>query len=243
MAPSGLSEAGADAILEKVVTFPDGLHYERLEPMTNFRRDNGIARILYRCRRKLDASSQIEQVDETFVMKVKFQVPCEAIREPVDGPNLETVAELHALETFALRKRASVPHLVTWKQMAQGPEGLLPGGYLVITIMTLMPGKTLLDLGFWSLTSDEQDTIRDAFLTTLKDVWRDGFVPYDRALRNILWSRETKQCSIVDFEHYNMESDPTSMNEKEEMALWGIVRRPALSWYEEWGLSAPRKAR
>ncbi|PVH83661.1 hypothetical protein DL98DRAFT_569424 [Cadophora sp. DSE1049] len=243
MAPSGLSEADADAVLDKVVTFPDGSRYERLESMTNFRKDDGIARILYRCRRKSDGLSQTKQVVETFVMKVKFQVPCAEIREPLEGPNIETAAELHALKSFALRKQGSVPHLVTWKRTAQGAAGLFPGGYLVITVMTLMPGKTLLDLGFWSLTSDEQDMIRAAFLTTLKDIWCDGFVPYDRALRNILWSKETKQCSIVDFEHYHVENNPISMNEKGEMAQWGIVRRPALSWYEEWGLSAPKRAR
>lgn len=47
-------------------------------------------------------------------------------------------------------------------------NGLFPSGYLVITIMTLMPGVTLLDLGFWSLTSDEQEIIRAAFLKALK---------------------------------------------------------------------------
>jgi hypothetical protein len=54
------------------------------------------------------------------------------------------------------------------KKTTQGMNGLFPSGYLVITIMTLMPGVTLLDLGFWSLTSDEQEIIRAAFLKALK---------------------------------------------------------------------------
>jgi len=168
MAPSGLSEKDADAILDKVVTFPDGSRYERLEPMTNFRKDEGIARILYCCRREPHLLAPNDKADDIFVMKIKFQVPSAEIKEPVEGPNQETAEELHALKTFALRKQGSVPHLVTWKQVAQGADSLFPGGYIVITVMTLMPGKTLLDLGFWSLTSDEQNTIRAAFLTTLR---------------------------------------------------------------------------
>ncbi|KAG4429664.1 hypothetical protein IFR05_014851 [Cadophora sp. M221] len=192
MASSGLSEADADAILEKIVTFEDGSRYERLKPVTNFRKDDGVARILYFCRRASDESSQNEQGDETFIMKVKFQIPCAEMKEPLEGPNPETAAELHALKIFALKKRSSVPNLVAWKKKTQGINGLFPGGYLIITIMTLMPGNTLLDLGFWGLTSDEQETIRTAFIAALKDVWRDGFIPYDRGLRNILWDEETK---------------------------------------------------
>lgn len=69
MAP-GLTEDDADALLEKVVTFKDGSRYERLKPMTNFRKDEGEARIVYRCRR---VSYDSQQVEETFVMKVKVQ--------------------------------------------------------------------------------------------------------------------------------------------------------------------------
>ena len=73
MAPSGLSEKDADAILDKVVTFPDGSRYERLEPMTNFRKDEGIARILYCCRREPHLLAPNDKADEIFVMKIKFQ--------------------------------------------------------------------------------------------------------------------------------------------------------------------------
>ncbi|KAK0100931.1 hypothetical protein ONS95_007374 [Cadophora gregata] len=229
--------------LDTVVTFPDGSRYERLEPITNFRKDDDTARILYRCRRRADGLLQSEGCDDIYVMKVKFQVPSVEFKEAVEGPNPETLAELHALEAFATRKQGSVPHLVAWKETTQGTGGLFPGGYLVITVMTLMPGKTLLELGFWSLKSDEQDTIRNAFLTTLNDIWRCGFVPYDRALRNILWEKETKQCSIVDFEHYHVRIDPICMDEKDEMAQWGILQRPALNWYQEWARSAPKKPR
>ncbi|KAL2065206.1 hypothetical protein VTL71DRAFT_2875 [Oculimacula yallundae] len=236
----GLTVADADAFLDKVQVFDDGSRYERLEPMTNFRKDDGVARILYLCRREPDNASKTVQ-NEMFVMKVKVQVPSINVKEPVEGPNTETAAELHALETFAKKERKSVPQLVTWKKLAQGKNGLLPGGYLIITVMTLMPGKSLLDLSFWSLASDVQESIRAAFMVTLKDIWLDGFIPYDRGLRNILWNGDTGQCSIIDFEYYNPRQDSVQMNEKEEMELWGVMRRPALDWYSEWAVSAPPK--
>ncbi|CZT13531.1 uncharacterized protein RAG0_17028 [Rhynchosporium agropyri] len=246
MTSLGLTVADADGILDKVQVFDDGSRYERLRPITDFRKDIGVARILYLCRRDPNDlnSTEDEEAEETLVMKVKVQVPCAEMKDLIDGPNTETAAELHALKTLALKERKSVPQLVKWKKQSQGTHSLFPGGYLVITIMTLMPGKTLLDLGFWSLPLEVQTLIRTAFLATLREIWSEGFAPYDRGLRNILWDEETRQCSIIDFEHYHPAQDSVQMNEKEEMELWGIMRRPALDWYSEWAVSAPpRKAR
>lgn len=39
---------------------------------------------------------------------------------------------------------------------------------MVSTVMTLMPGETLLELGFWSLGEDVQNVIRGKFLVALK---------------------------------------------------------------------------
>lgn len=68
----GLTEADADKLLDKVVEFDDGQRFERLKPMTNFRKDDGVARILYRCRRVPDSAAESEE-GEMFVMKVKVQ--------------------------------------------------------------------------------------------------------------------------------------------------------------------------
>nr|POE63436.1 hypothetical protein CFP56_04339 [Quercus suber] len=239
----GLTESRAHEILKPVIQFEDGWGYERVQAMTNFRKDDGEARILYTCKRVSQSPSQSDQssVDESFVMKVKVQVPSllpGGQKEPLFGPSEQSLAELKALQTFRDKQRSSVPHLISWKRITQGADSLFPGGYIAFTVMTLMPGDTLLDLGFWSnMSVSEQEEIRIAFIATLKDVWRDGFEPYDCALRNILWKRETKQCSIVDFEHYNQAKDPINMNENEELQKWGLVRRPpSTTWWAEWGL-------
>ncbi|XMA14634.1 hypothetical protein WAI453_007425 [Rhynchosporium graminicola] len=191
MTSLGLTVADADGILDKVQVFDDGSRYERLRPITDFRKDIGVARILYLCRRDPNGvnSTEDEEAEETLVMKVKVQVPCAEMKDPIDGPNTETAAEL--LES-AIRS-----------------------------------------------TDIDTDCV---FANT--EIWSEGFAPYDRGLRNILWDEETGQCSIIDFEHYHPAQDSVQVNEKEEMELWGIMRRPALDWYSEWAVSAPpRKAR
>lgn len=88
--------------------------------------------------------------------------------EAVLGPSEHTLAELQALKVFTNTKAPSLPHLVAWKRGIQGADGLLPGGYIVYTVMTLMPGQNLKDLGFWSMPEALQQEIRDAFLPVIK---------------------------------------------------------------------------
>jgi hypothetical protein len=50
------------------------------------------------------------------------------------GPSGPSAAEIEALERFKKADIQSVPHLVTWTRQVQGPQGLLPGGYIVLTV-------------------------------------------------------------------------------------------------------------
>jgi len=54
----------------------------------------------------------------------------------------------------------------------------------------------------------------------------------------VLWDAETRHCSVVDFEHWNITTtDPINMHENAEMQRWGLVQRPPPShWAIEWGL-------
>lgn len=67
-----------DEFLDTVIHFDDGTSYERLQPITDYRRDPGEARILYICRkvsRGRDGAGVAPQTSEgeEFVMKVKVQ--------------------------------------------------------------------------------------------------------------------------------------------------------------------------
>ena len=71
----------ADRLLENPVSFPDGQCFERLRPITDFRKDPNEARILYLCRRTRNATSTFDDTnnanghseEDDFVMKVKVQ--------------------------------------------------------------------------------------------------------------------------------------------------------------------------
>ncbi|HEX3640455.1 MAG TPA: hypothetical protein VHV10_04130 [Ktedonobacteraceae bacterium] len=87
---------------------------------------------------------------------------------PVAGPSDHTKDELKALKAFTDFKSTSLPHLVAWKTAVQESDGPMPGGYMTYIVMTLMPGRHLMDLKFWSMTDEERDEIRKAFIPVLK---------------------------------------------------------------------------
>jgi len=87
---------------------------------------------------------------------------------PLLGPSKYTAAELQALKTFTTHNLASAPHLIASKSTAQRVGDLFPEGYISYTVMTKMPGRDLMSLGFWSLPEEQRAQIREAFLKELK---------------------------------------------------------------------------
>ena len=165
--------------LDKTIEFSDGTRFERLDPITDFRQCHGVLpperRILYRCRRlspPSDASSHNDQ--EQHIMKIKVQIPdsteitkpSQAATSPPTQSDA-TTHELSALQIFRAAKTNHAPRLVTFDSQPQGPEGLLPGGYISCTVMTTLPGKSLFDLGYWSLEEDDRAEIQERFLEAL----------------------------------------------------------------------------
>ncbi|SMR53541.1 unnamed protein product [Zymoseptoria tritici ST99CH_1E4] len=246
MTNHGLTVDDADRLLDKIINIPErNSAFERLRPITDFRKDDSEARILYICRRvqpKNEGANDDKTSpgkDELFVLKCKIQAPsvlAGGLTTPIEGPSEYTKDELKALEVFSETNSPGLPHLVATKTVVQDERGPLPGGYLAYVVMTLMPGKDVFDLKFWSMSDTEKEKIRDEFVVALKRVWRLGFEPYDCALRNILWDAETGTLSLVDFEHWRPTAkDPINMTEREEMQRWGLLHRPPpREHWQEW---------
>jgi hypothetical protein len=227
--------------LEDIVEFPDGSRFERLPAITDFRKDPGEARILYLCKR-IDPNDVDSGQAEEYVMKIKAQWPGPQQLDHGTGPSPLTAAELKVLQMFRDHKTEGVPHLVTWKKAVQSPDGVYPGGYLVYTVMTKMPGKTLWDSGYWSMAEPVREEIQQAFIARLKEIRALGVAPFDCALRNVLWDPERKYASIVDFEHYR-ETLADIEDEVKELERWGLKSRPVPgTWFVEWGLKAREAA-
>lgn len=170
----------------QTITFPDiETTFERLDPITDFRQCHGVtpfeSRILYRCRRisSTPSSSQIKAQEEDYILKIKIQIPDPNTttnnnhEPPSPSPALEpscsnaTTHELSALRLFRSANSNVGPHLVAFQTIPQSDDGLLPGGYISCTVMNKLPGKSLFDLGYWSLSAADRTEIEAKFLEAL----------------------------------------------------------------------------
>ena len=98
MTNHGLTVDDADRLLDRVVHFPQiGAKFERIRPITDFRKDDAEARILYICRRVdpdleiVNGSVQHDSPDELYVLKCKIQYVCSHHR--IKERNLISVTE------------------------------------------------------------------------------------------------------------------------------------------------------
>lgn len=166
--------------LDQTIGLSDGTSFERLlPPITDFRQCHGVVpperRVLYRCRRLSTASTATNDREEQFILKIKVQIPdrSEANQTaPTSQTSLSTHSdatahELSALKIFLDAETNYGPRLVAFESQRQGPDGLLPSGYISCTIMTALPGKSLFDLGYWSLEADDRAEIQQSFLEAL----------------------------------------------------------------------------
>lgn len=170
--------------LSQTITFPSGTSYERLlPPITDFRQCHGVTpperRILYRCRRLSPSPSDqphTEDQEQHLMLKLKVQIPdsTETNEQPSPAPQTShptqsdaTAHELSALEIFRDAGTDYGPRLVAFDSQRQHPDGLLPGGYISFTVMSTISGKSLFDLGYWSLEADDRAEIQERFLEAL----------------------------------------------------------------------------
>ncbi|KIW91979.1 uncharacterized protein Z519_06961 [Cladophialophora bantiana CBS 173.52] len=223
--------------LDKIVDFADGNAYELLKPLATYRSCHdgtpAEARIVLTCRRREGDSSSLDE----YVMKIKIQIPGGERRpsnSPEVGPSTTTAHELKALEKLRHTHSAFTPVLVNFKKAVQPAQGPLPGGYLTFLVMTKMPGDSLFNMYYWGMPTEERDEITQKFLVALKWIHAQGIEPVDCGLRNILWERETKKCSIIDFELWR-ETDAPLGDDTKELQRWGLARQPAAkNHWEAW---------
>lgn len=172
--------------LPQTVTFPDiEATFERLDPITDFRQCHGVtpfeSRILYRCRRlpsttQPSAGKAEEEEGDDYILKIKVQIPnpntTNNNHEPPSlqaspGPSDVTTHELAVLQLFRDDNSDLGPCLIAFQTFPQSDDGLLPGGYISCTVMNKLPGKSLFDLGYWSLSASHRTEIQKRFLEAL----------------------------------------------------------------------------
>jgi hypothetical protein len=73
--------------------------------------------------------------------------------------------ELIALKLFTEKPCPSTPKLLGYKVGTQGPQDLVPGGFIVYVLMEKLPGYCLGRDAFWDLDESERADIRQKFKT------------------------------------------------------------------------------
>ncbi|OCT49265.1 hypothetical protein CLCR_05088 [Cladophialophora carrionii] len=198
--------------IDKILKFPDGSSYELLRPLATYRSCHdgtpAEARIVLTCQRTEADSASTDE----YVVKIKIHTT--------------TAHELKALKKFHDASSQYTPVLVNFMSVVQPAEGPLPGGYLTFLVMTKMPGDSLFNMYYWGMSDEERKQIRESFLVALNWIYEQGIEPVDCGLRNILWERGSKKCTIIDFELWR-DTDASFGDEIKELQRWGLVRQPA----------------
>ncbi|OQO12664.1 hypothetical protein B0A48_02127 [Cryoendolithus antarcticus] len=224
------------SFLPSIIDFEDGLVFERLDPITDFRVNHegspAESRILYLCRESPSTNRH-----ETAILKVKVQIPDTALLStpPAVGPSDTSTAEIKALQMFRESETLFAPHLIASKTVPD-TNPMLPGGYITYSVMSRLPGQSLLALGYWSMTVEKRQIIQTKFLEALEGVRKVGIEPGDKGLRNVLWHADSQRCSLVDFELWTPFSGITPEDEV-ELQTWGLASRPpSRNWWAEFGI-------
>ena len=77
---------------------------------------------------------------------------------------------VQALAIFRDAQTPSGPHLIAFSHFPQPASASSPmplEGYVSCTVMSKIAGKSLFDLGYWSLASSEREEMQRGFLEAL----------------------------------------------------------------------------
>lgn len=129
-----------------------------------------------------DRAHEEDGEQEDFILKIKIQIPSpdsssspqNSLKNSPDHhhltPSPPTLHEQHALSLFQQTKTPDVPHLLATQTTPQPSSSpFLPDeGYISYTVMTRLPGKSLFEIGYWSLEPEVREEIRREFLVVLR---------------------------------------------------------------------------
>jgi hypothetical protein len=118
--------------------------------------------------------------EEELILKIKVQIPDDPSTAPSNPtgtttmppppPSPPTSHELKALTIFRDFQTPSAPRLIAFSHFPQPDSTSSPmprEGYISSTVMSKIAGKSLFEIGYWSLASPEQEEIQRGFLGAL----------------------------------------------------------------------------
>ncbi|KAE8350402.1 hypothetical protein BDV28DRAFT_162980 [Aspergillus coremiiformis] len=139
-----------------------------------------------------------------------------------DEISAEAYREIYNLKSLTKRHSTCTPTFIDTVTYYQDDEMSVPGGYIVFILMEKVPGRDLSHLG--SLSSEQRDDARLAFIKALWEFSAYGFHHWDPRRQNVVWDEPSKKCYIIDLEDVEdlgvLDSD--GLNPRAEFALWSL---------------------
>ncbi|PGH19315.1 hypothetical protein AJ80_04068 [Polytolypa hystricis UAMH7299] len=141
------------------------------------------------------------------MMKIRMQVPTEfpasdnrkeRTREARIDLGPWTVQEIDNLSYLNERGCSVTPRLLTWDYLLQNQEMLIPGGYIAILVMEILPGVSLDH--FWEYDLEKREKIRAAFRLALTELFSHNASPADKRLPNIHYDEGNDKRYILGYE-------------------------------------------
>ncbi|KAJ9224917.1 hypothetical protein DTO169E5_568 [Paecilomyces variotii] len=142
---------------------------------------------------------------------------------PIDGLAKK---ELDALRTFTEKGCASTPKLLGYKEEVQGPQDIVPGGFILYLLMERLPGSCLDEYAFWDLDESERAKVLEKFKTAWIDCYNAGLVPSNGLGETIMWDPAAERVYFTGFsDSFSSEESPEGWSER-QWDEWDLFQRP-----------------
>ncbi|KAJ9193123.1 hypothetical protein DTO021D3_3847 [Paecilomyces variotii] len=168
------------------------------------------------------------------IMKIYMQIPYAG--SEFDPPQLRASqalelqgfarSEYNALKLFTEKACPSTPKLLASKVDTQGPQDLVPGGFIVYLLMEKLPCCRLEDEVFWNLDESERADIRQKFKEAWISCYNAGLVLYLGNTDNILWDAATKRLYFTGFQYTCSSEEYAQGWDDKQLRLWFLSKPP-----------------
>ncbi|KAJ5426926.1 hypothetical protein N7465_001996 [Penicillium sp. CMV-2018d] len=143
-----------------------------------------------------------EDPTQIAFMRIYYQIPITGtedadlatLAQQIQPP--EVCGELESFKLLMSQGCTSVPRFLGYCEKKQGEHDLVPGGYVKYLVWEKVPGESLTEEFFWSLSPPVREDIRVKFRLAFEEMLRCGVKPEDSRISKIIYDQPTGNVRI-----------------------------------------------